>query len=161
MLQKCLCCVNACLLLQPTRLVLRQRIFEMDNNSIKQIVNHIPLFKYRYTGSFSSDFVPDLPINTFAIINTQTSNTPGEHWRMIAKFHHELYFTDFLGLSINNYCFLEQFYSQMFRTRLQDLPSVCGFYTILCNISFVQVSTRGDDWCSWCYCILFFINNFM
>ena len=49
---------------------------------------------------------------------------------MIANFHHELYFADSLGLSINNYPFLEQNYSQMFRTRLQDHPSVFGFYTI-------------------------------
>ena len=50
---------------------------------------------------------------------------------MIAMFHHEVYFVDFLGLSIiNNYPFLTQNYSQMVRTRLQDHPSVCGFYTI-------------------------------
>ena len=49
---------------------------------------------------------------------------------MIAKFHHELYFTDSLDLSINDYPFLKQNYSQMVRTRLQDHPSVCGFYTI-------------------------------
>ena len=49
---------------------------------------------------------------------------------MIAKFHHELYFADSVGLSISNYTFLQQNYSQMFRTRLQDHPSVCGFYTL-------------------------------
>ena len=81
-------------------------------------------------GSFPSDFVPNLPNNTFAIINTQRSSTPEEHWIMIAKFHHELYFADSLGLSINNYPFLKQNYNQMVRTRLQDHPSVCGFYTI-------------------------------
>ena len=49
---------------------------------------------------------------------------------MIAKFHHELNFADSLGLSINNYPFLKQNYSQTIRTRLQDSPNVCGFYTI-------------------------------
>ena len=49
---------------------------------------------------------------------------------MIAKVHHELYFADFFGLSINNYPFLEQKYSQIFRTRLQYHPSVCSLYTI-------------------------------
>ena len=48
---------------------------------------------------------------------------------MISKFHHELYFADSFGLSINKYPFLKQNYIQMFRTRLQDHPSVCGFYT--------------------------------
>ena len=47
---------------------------------------------------------------------------------MIAKFHHELYFANSLGLSINNYTFLKRNYRQMVRTRLQDHPSVCGFY---------------------------------
>ena len=47
--------------------------------------------------SFPSDFVPNLPNDTFAIINTQPSNTTGEHRIMIANFHHELYFADSLG----------------------------------------------------------------
>ena len=121
--------VIVCLLLLSTSLVLWERIFEMDNTSLKQVVNRVHLLKYRYMGSFPSDFVPNLPNDTFAIINTHPSNTSGENWIMIAKFHHELYFGDSLGLSINNYPFLKQNYSQMFHTRLQDHPSVCGFYT--------------------------------
>ena len=117
-------------MLQSTNLVLWERIFEIDNTSIKQTVNRVPLLKYQYMGSFPSDFVPNLPNDTFAIINTQPSNTPKEHWMMIANFHHQLYFADSLGLSINNYPFLKQKYSQMVRTRPQDHPSVCGFYTI-------------------------------
>ena len=73
----------------------------MDNTSLKQIVNRVPLLKYRYMGSFPSDFVPNLLNDTFAIISTQASNTPGEHWIMIAKFHHELYFADSFCVSIN------------------------------------------------------------
>ena len=111
-------------------LVLWGRFFERDNTSLKQTVNCIPLLKYRFIGSFPSDFVPDFPNDTFAIINTQPSNTPGEHWVMIAKIHHELYFAGSLGLCINKYPFVKQSYSQMVRTRLQDHPSVCGFYTI-------------------------------
>ena len=130
MSQKSLYWANVCLVLQSTSLVLWERIFEMDNTSFRQIVNRIPLLKYQYIGSFPSDFVPNLPNDTFAIINTQPSNTPGEHWIMIAKFHQQLYFAVSLGLSINNYPFLKQNYSQMVRTRLQDHPSVCGFYTI-------------------------------
>ena len=72
----------------------------------------------------------NLPNDTFAIINTHPSNTRGEHWILIAKFHHELYFAIFLGLSINNHPFLKQNYSQIFRTRLQDHHSVCCFCTI-------------------------------
>ena len=102
----------------------------MDKTSLKQIVIRIPLLKYRYMALFPSDFDPNFPSDTFAIINTQPSNTPGEHWLMIANFHHEFYFADSLALSINNYPFLKQNYNQMIRTRLQDHPSVCGFYEI-------------------------------
>ena len=142
--------VNVCLGLQSTSLVLWERIFEMDNTSVKQIVNRILSLKYRYMGSFPSDFVPNLLNDKFEIIDTQPSNTPEEHWIMIAKFHHEMHFADSLGLSINKYLFLKQNYSQMVRTRLQDHPSACGFVQNLCSISFVQVSTRWDNWCSWC-----------
>ena len=107
--------------LQSTSWVLWERIFEMDNTSLKQIVNRIPLLRYRYMGSFPSDFSPNLPNDTFAIVNTQPSNTPGEHWIMIAKFHHELYLTDSLHQQLP---FSKK---EMVRTRLQDHPSVCGF----------------------------------
>ena len=101
----------------------------MDNTSPKQMADRTPSLKYRYIGSFPLDFVPNLPNDTFAIINTQLSNTPGEHWIMIAKFCHDMYFADSLGLSIKIYHFLKQKYSQMVRTRLQDHPRVCEFNT--------------------------------
>ena len=131
----------------------------MDNTSPKQIVNCIPLLKYWYMGSFPSDFVPNLPNDTFAIVNTHPNKTSGEHWIMIAKFHHELYFADSLGLSINNYPFLKQNYSQMVRTRLQDHPSVCGFYTIYAFhlLKFQQEEITGAHGVN----VLSFISNFM
>ena len=107
-----------------------ERTFAKDNTSLKQIVNRILLLKYRYIGSYPSDFFPNLSNDTFAIINTQASNTSGKHWILIAKFHHELYFADSLGVSINNYPFLQQNYSLMVRTRLQNHLSECNFYTI-------------------------------
>ena len=69
----------------------------MDNFALQQINNRIPLLKFRYLGSFSSDYVPTLDNDTFAIINTQPSKMQGEHWIMIANFQHELYFPDSLG----------------------------------------------------------------
>ena len=87
--------------------MLCEGIFELDNTSLKQIVNRILLLMYRYIGSFTSDFAPNLPKDTFPIINTQPSNTPGEDWRVIAKFHHEFYFADYLCLFVNNYPFLK------------------------------------------------------
>ena len=81
------------------------KYFEMDNTSLNQIITRTPLLKYRYMRSFSSDFVPNVPNDTFAVIKTQASNTPGEHWILIANVHHEFYFSDSLGLSIKSYPF--------------------------------------------------------
>ena len=64
----------------------------MDNFALQQIVNRISPLKFRYLGSFPSDYVPTLDNDTFGIINTQPSNMHGEHWIMIANFRHELYF---------------------------------------------------------------------
>ena len=101
---------------------------KMDNVSLQQIINRIPLIKYRYRGSFPSDYVPTLDNDTFAIINTQPSNMQGEHWIMIAKSCQKLYFADSLGRK--KYSFLKQQYEQMMPEPLQSHPSVCGFYTI-------------------------------
>ena len=101
----------------------------MDNFALQQIINRIPLLKFRYLGSFPSDHVPTLDNDTFAIINTQTSNMQGENWIMIANSRHELYFADSLGCEV--YSFLNnQHYKRMMPAPLQSHPSVCGFYTI-------------------------------
>ena len=99
----------------------------MDKFALQQINNRIPLLKFRYLGSFPSDYVPTLDSDTFAIINTQPSNMQGEHWIMIANFWLELYFADSLGRK--KYSFLKQHRKQMIPAPLQSHPSVCGFYT--------------------------------
>ena len=102
---------------------------EIDNVSLQQIINRIPLLKHRYRGSFPSDYVPTLDNDTFGIINTQpTSNMQGEHWITIANFRRELYFADSPGRK--KYNFLKQHYEQMMPEPLESLPSVCGFHTI-------------------------------
>ncbi len=121
-----------------------------NNTSIKQIVNRIPLLKYWYMGSFPSDFVPNLPNDTFTIINTQPSDTPGEHWIMIAKFYHELYFADSVGLSINNQQkpFSKAELQSNGSEKTKRSSQCIRFLHNICSISFVQVSTIGDNWCS-------------
>ena len=108
--------------------MLLEKISELDNVSLQQIFNRIPLLKYRYRGSFPSEYVPTLDNDTFAIINTQPSNMQDEHWIKIAKFCQILYFADSLGRK--KYSFLKQHYEQMMPEPLQSHPSVCGFYTI-------------------------------
>ena len=131
----------------------------MDNFALQKIDNHIPLLKYRYLGSFPSDYVPTLDNDTFAIINTKPSNMSGEHWIMIAKFRHELYFADSLGCK--GYSFLNnQHYKQMMPAPLQPHPSVCGFYTIYATFhlfKFRQEEITGVHDVK----VLSFINNYM
>ena len=100
----------------------------MDNVSFQQLINRIPLLKYRYRGSFPSDYVPTPDNDTFAILNTHPSNMQNEHWIMIANSREILFFADSLGRK--NYSLLKQHYEQMMPEPLQSHLSVCGFYTI-------------------------------
>ena len=77
-------------------LVLVEKTSETDNVSLQQVINRIPLLKYRYL-VFPSDYVPTLDNDTFAIINTQPSSMQGEHWLMIANSRQTLFFADSLG----------------------------------------------------------------
>ena len=74
-----------CLRLQLTSLVLLEKTSKMDNVSLQQIINRIPLLKYRYRGSVPSDYVQTHDNDTFAVINTQHRKMQGEHWIMIAN----------------------------------------------------------------------------
>ena len=103
---------------------------------LQQIINYIPLLKYRYRGFFPSDYVPTLDNDTFAIINKQPSNMQGEHWIMIANSRQKLYFADFRGRK--KYRFLKQQYEQMMPEPLQSHPSVCGFYTIYAAFQLIK-----------------------
>ena len=100
----------------------------MDNVSLQQIINRIPLLKDRYRGSFPSDSVPTLDNDTFASINTQPSSMQDERWLVIANSRQKLYFADSLGRK--KYSFLRQHYEQTMPEPLQSHPIVCGFYTI-------------------------------
>ena len=130
----------------------------MDNVSLQQIINRIPLLKHRYRGSFASDCVPTLDNDTFAIKNTQPSNIQGEHWIMIAKSRQIMYFADSLGRK--KYSFFKQHYEQMMPESLQSHPSVCGFYTIYadCHLfKFRQEKITGVHDVN----VLSFISNYM
>ena len=100
----------------------------MDNFALQQIINRNFPLKFRYLGSFPSDYVTTLDNDTFAIINTQPSNMQGEHWIMTANFRYELCFADSLGRK--GYSFLKQHYRQMMPAALQSHLSVCGFYIL-------------------------------
>ena len=99
----------------------------MNNVSLQQIINRTPPLKYRYHGSLPTDKVPTLDNDFFANINTQTSNTRGEHWIMIANIRQILYFANSLGHKRNS--FLKQQNEPKMPEQLQSHPSVFGFHT--------------------------------
>ena len=130
----------------------------MDNVSLQQIINRIPLLKYRYRCSFPSDYVPTLENDTFDIINTQPSNMQGKHWIMVANSRQKLFFADSLGRKM--YSFLKQHYEQMMPEPLQSHPNVCGFYTIYAAFhlfKFRQAEITGVHDVN----VLSFIRNYM
>ena len=61
--------------LQLTSLAFGEKMSKLDNIAIQQITNRILFFKCRYLGSFPSYYVPTLPNDSFAIINTRPINT--------------------------------------------------------------------------------------
>ena len=135
-----------------------EKTSKMDNVSLQQIINRIPLLKYRYRGFFPSDYVPTLDNDTFAIINRQPSNMQGEHWIMMAKSCQKLNFADSLGRK--KYSLLKHHYVQMMPEPLQSHPRVCGFYTIYAAFhlfKFRQEEITGVHDVN----VLSFINNYM
>ena len=111
--------------MQLTSLVLSERTYKMDNVSLRQIINRIPLLRYRCFGSFPSDFVPVLPNETFAFMNKQPTNMQSGHWIMIANSCRKLYFEDSLGRPS-----FKQQYQRMMPQPLHFHHSVCVFYTL-------------------------------
>ena len=107
----------------------------MDDIALRQYIDRIPLLKHWYLGSFPSDRVPNLPNDTFAIVNTDPSKVSGEHWVMIASFKQQLYFADSLGGSCS---FLKQDYQKMVPVKLQSHLRVCGCYAIYSAFHFFK-----------------------
>ena len=144
--------------MQLTSLVLLEKTSKMDNVSLQQIINRIPLLKYRYRGSFPSDYIATLDNDTFAVINTQPSKMQGQHWIKIANSRQKLYFVDSLGRK--KYSLLKQQYEQMMPDPLQSHPNVCGFYTIYAAFHLFKFRqeeiTRVHD-----VNVLSFISNYM
>ena len=131
---------------------------ELEHFFLLQTVNRIPLLKYRYRGSFPSDFVPNLDNDTFAIVITQPSYMQGEHWIMITNSCQILCFSDSLGRE--KYIFLKQQYEQMMPEPLQSHPSVCGFYTIYA--AFHLLKFRSEEITGvYDVNVLSFISNYM
>ena len=70
----------------------------------------------------------NLSNETFAIINTQPSNTLGEHGILISNFYHKLFFANSLGRE--EVSFHKQHYKQIMSVPLQTYPSVYSYRMI-------------------------------
>ena len=115
----------------------------MDKFAQQQIISRIPLLKFRYLGSFPSDFVPTLDNDTFADINTQPRNMQGEHWIMIANFRHELYIADFLGCK--GYSFAQQPELQADDASSSTVSPKCMWVLYnICSFSALQIPIRRN-----------------
>ena len=117
---------------------------KQQDASLQQRFNRIPLLKYRYCGSFTSDYVPTFDNVTFAKINKQPSNMQGAQILMVEKFHDEMLLADCLGRKKHR--FFKQHSKEMMPAQLQSHPSVCGFnkiYAALHLFKFCQEAITG------------------
>ena len=102
---------------------------KMNNVSIEQKLNHIPLLTNWYLGSNPFYFFPIPPNETFPILYTQPSKMQGYHWKKnIANSCQILYFDEVLGRK--KYTFFKHQKDEMMPEPQQFHPSVCSWYTI-------------------------------
>ena len=112
---------------QLTRLVLLEKILKCITFSSQKSIKSLFL-KYRYIGSFTSEFVPVFPNGTSDFVNNQSSYMQCEQWIMKANFRYRLLIVFFRLSWKEKYSFLKQHYKQIMPEPLQCLPSVCSFY---------------------------------
>ena len=80
----------------------------MDNTSLCDIIERIPELKFRYIGSFPTDFVLNLPKFSFAIFNNSPSSEVCEHWIMIGRLNRKYFYADSLARSVTHYKLLNK-----------------------------------------------------
>ena len=82
---------NEGLWMQLTCFVFLEGKSERDKVSLQQLLNHIQLLKYRYFGSFLSDFVSILDKDTFAFVNNNPAKcrVANEYWMQTPKLFSE------------------------------------------------------------------------
>ena len=133
------------------KFVVFDKTSKLDNFSLQQIINRIPLLKKQCLGSFPSDYVPLFPNEAFGIIYTQHSYMQLKHWIVISRLRPKLYF----GHSFGRSSFLKQQYKHM-----MHCTSTVSFQRLrlphdICIFSSLQSLTRRNYWRSQFY---FFFN---
>ena len=79
------------------KILLSDKVSEMDNVSLKHELNCKPLFKLWHHGSILSEYIPTIESDSFANINTQCILCREEHWKKVAISRRKSYFADFIG----------------------------------------------------------------
>ena len=105
----------------------------MDNVSLSEIINKIPLLKYKYLGSYPANNSPILPVNSFKIVNTEPGGSEGGHWILLANRDGKLFYGDSLGQPIEMYTHISpqvKIIHDLVTHKLQIMPSLCGLYCI-------------------------------
>ena len=100
---------------------------KMDNFALQQIINRIPLLKFRYLGSFPSDFV-QLSIITLLLLSTRSPAICRVNIGSRLQVSDMNCFLQTL-LDVKGSFFNNQHYKQTMPARLQSHPNVCCFYT--------------------------------
>ena len=88
--------------------------------------------KYKYVGSYPANCLPVLKRNSFAIINTETSDYDGEHWILLANKNGKIFFGDSMGQRLEKYPHIKNDYkqvTQLVKKRMQN-RALCGLYCI-------------------------------
>ena len=108
----------------------------MDNYQLHKIISCIGQLKHKYIGSFPADMVPPyLPLNSFCIVNIETSKDPGSHWIILANKDNVVYFGDSLGKSLSDYPYIRLWQntstiSLVFDGDVLQTGNYCGLYCI-------------------------------
>lgn len=104
----------------------------MDNQALREIINKISILKYKYLGSYPANFIPKLKNQSFVIVNTETSDSDGEHWILLANRGGNIFYADSMGLPLERYQNIQipsRNITRLVWTKLQN-DSLCGLYCI-------------------------------
>ncbi len=104
----------------------------MDNTALREILNRIPELKHKYMGAYPADFIPQLPLNTFIIVNIDAAYMEGSHWITVANRGGDIFYGDSMGLPLERYKNIQLPYKNIHRmvfVNLQNM-SLCGMYCI-------------------------------
>ena len=113
----------------------------MDNFLLPLIIERIPELRFKYMGSYSSDTVPQLTKDSFAIINSASSHDRGELWITESQLDKTENFAVFWVINEQNMPFQQKINGIWLRENYKKLM-ICMDYTQFIQQFFFFNSTR-------------------